>query len=308
MPLFLEVLKQKGYLEDIHITIGQIGSRKISPKDDYSLGDWGIFLPNLTIYGFDADAASCDEANYELSLREITHQEIHIPLTLSDIEGKCNIYVTKHPACSSLYPPNEEYLARFAELSQLIGLDHIEELETTTLDTFCREEYIDSIDFLQVDVQGAELNVFKGAKKIIRQGVLAIQTEVEFYPIYKGQPLFSDVDKYLQGEGFFLSYMNTRHIPRINSPIYVEERPGQLLWGDAFYLRDLISNEIATKDAGQILKLACIADILDFSDYVWELLEYLTLHYGQDNPKYNFQQILTDIAQKVSASSNKPAE
>ncbi len=45
------------------------------------------------------------------------------------------------------------------------------------------------------------------------------------------------------------------------------------------------------KTPEQILKLACIADILEFPDYGLELLEYLTLNYGND-PTYNFANII----------------
>ena len=41
------------------------------------------------------------------------------------------------------------------------------------------------------------------------------------------------------------------------------------------------------KSPERILKLACIADIMNFPDYTLEILEYLTLRYGED-PNYNF--------------------
>lgn len=77
--------------------------------------------------------------------------------------------------------------------------------------------------------------------------------------------------------------------PRSRSPICSPNRRGQLLWADAFYFRDLIREDIniSLKTPLQILKLACIADVLDFPDYALELLEYLTVNHG-DDPKYNF--------------------
>jgi len=45
------------------------------------------------------------------------------------------------------------------------------------------------------------------------------------------------------------------------------------------------------------LKLACIADILDFPDYTLEILEYLTLQYDE-NSGYNFaDSIVESLAQ-----------
>ena len=67
MSVFLPILKQQGHLENIHITVCNIGSRKIGEQDDYVSQGWGIFAPNLTIYGFDADADACEALVGEVS-------------------------------------------------------------------------------------------------------------------------------------------------------------------------------------------------------------------------------------------------
>ncbi len=288
MPVFLSSLKQSGHLDSIHMAICNVGSRKLSGHDDYGSKDWGIFAPNLTIYGFDADADACQQANADLENRQINWQEEQIPLALGSSLSTATLYVTQHPVCSSLYPPNEPYLARFQRLPELVNLDFTIELELTTLDNFCQSEKIQTIDFLQVDVQGADLDVLEGASSIFERTVLGLQIEVEFSPLYQNQPLFADVDIYLRNKGFTLFDLAPTHITRRNSPIRSKNRAGQLLWADAFYFRDLINQQQQSKLATpeQILKLACIADILNFPDYTLELLEYLTLEYGS-NPKYN---------------------
>ncbi|MBW4668860.1 MAG: hypothetical protein KME60_15915 [Cyanomargarita calcarea GSE-NOS-MK-12-04C] len=84
------------------------------------------------------------------------------------------------------------------------------------------------------------------------------------------------------------------------SPICSPNRKGQLLWADAFYFRDLIREDIniSLKTPKQILKLACIADILDFPDYALELLEFLTLNYGEQ-PEYNFANVIIKSLSQV---------
>lgn len=293
MPTILPSLKKSGHLDQIHITICNVGSRKIGSHDDYATGHWSHFVPNLSIYGFDADADACDAANTDLQARQVNWSEKHVPLALSNTEGESMLYVTKAPMCSSLYPPNEEYLARFAGLSELVNLDFTIGLETTTLDAFCQTENLDEIDFLQVDVQGADLHVLEGAENILEKSILAIQIEVEFSCLYKKQPLFSDVDMYLRHRDFTLYDLATAYRPRAISPIRAQSRPGQLLWADAFYFRDLIDSNWSRKTPEQIFKLACIADALEFPDYTLEILEYLTLNYG-DNQNYNFSQNIVE--------------
>ncbi|PSB32071.1 hypothetical protein C7B69_07390 [filamentous cyanobacterium Phorm 46] len=290
MMLFLPSLKKTGHLDRVHITVCIVGSRKIGDLDDYASQGWEIFAPNLTIYGFDADAEACNEANADLEARQVNWTEKHIPLALSNTEGKTILYVTKYPGCSSLYPPSEEYIKRFSGNSELIELKSTVDLSTTTLEKFCKAEDIKEIDFLHLDVQGAELKVLQGSDGILNNSVLGLVTEVEFTELYAGQPLFSDVDIYLRNRGLTLfDFGHMQRDMRREIPVISNSHPGALIWSDAFYFRDLMRSNLDTslKTPEKLLKLACLADVMKFPDYALEILEYLTLNYGSD-PNYNF--------------------
>jgi FkbM family methyltransferase len=290
MSVFLPILKENGRLDQIEMTVCNVGSRKLSSQDDYASQGWQIFAPNLSIYGFDADGNTCDEANAELESREINWREIHIPLAVGKAIEQRTLYITKDPMCISLYPPNEPYLERLDGLSEVANLDFSIKIDTTTLDQFCKEEEINEIDFLQIDVQGADLDVLEGANQTLNRGTLAIQVEVIFSHLYKDQPLFADVDTFLRKNDFTLFDLSRSYGLRARSPIRSTVRGGQLLWGDAFYFRDLIREDMDghLKSPERMLKLACIADILNFPDYTLEILEYLTLQYGSKDSNYNF--------------------
>jgi FkbM family methyltransferase len=285
MPIFLESLKKYGYLDALHMTVGIVGSRKLDEQDDYSRQGWHHFAPNLSIYGFDADEDACNIANTGISERSnVNWNEKHISLALGRSCGEQILYVTHAPMCSSLYPPNEPFLSRFAGLYEAAGLDFQIEIETVTLDQFCDKEKILDIDFLQIDVQGADLDVLEGAIKLLSRSVLAVQIEVEFSELYQGQPLFSDVDAFLRERHFSLFDIETSHVPRACAPLTSSRRSGQLLWGEAFYLRDLLLTDgllMQFQTSEHLLKLVCIADILDFTDYALELLEHLMLRDSQ---------------------------
>ena len=305
MPVFLEHLKEKGYLEALNFTLCIVGSRKMRTEDDYGARAWQIFAPNLTIYGFDADEDACTTANNELELRKINWQERHFPVAISDRIGESTLYVTKGVDCSSLYAPNQSYLNRFAALNEYIKLDFSVEIETTTLDDFCQKENLNEIDFLYLDIQGGEFKVLEGATQILNQTILGIQLEVEFSALYINQPLFSDLDSYLRNKGFILFDLMTDHPmcrrPRSASPIYSSQRIGQLLWADALYFRDpLLENaHPVAKNPTKIFKLACLADVLDYPDYALELLQYLTTNYGSD-PQYHFANLIRECLAKLA--------
>lgn len=299
MAFFLPTLKQNKKLESTHITICNVGSRKLNEQDDYGSQDWGIFAPNLTIYGFDVDEEACEIANQNIHSRQVNWEEKHFPVALSDSVGEATIFVTKAPMCSSLYPPNEPYLERFLGLSELVSLDFSFELETTTLNTFFQTNQLHDIDFLQVDVQGANLNVLEGGSQLLERSILGIQVEVEFSPLYINQPLFADIDRFLRQQGFALFDLSMP-ARRLRSPLCSSSRPGQILWADAYYLRDPFHNNAPAflQQPEQLLKLACIADILEFTDYALELLEHLTLHHSNDS-RYNLADSLVESIAQV---------
>lgn len=296
MSTFLPALQKSGHLDAIGMTIFNVGSRKVSQTDDYGSAGWEIFAPNLAIYGFDADLDACEIANQEMARRNINWTEQHIPLVLSNSVGEKTLYVTNDPMCSSLYPPNEVFLARLSQMVEYSSLSFTVDVETTTLDTFCQEANITSVDFLQVDVQGAELQVLEGATMLLETSVLAVQVEVEYAPLYLNQPLFADVDRFLRAQGFTLFDLTASHRVRARSAVMNTEHPGQILWGNGFYFRDLLQDASPDRlpPPDRLFKLACIADVMNFSDYALELLEYLTLNYGND-ARYNFADPILDV-------------
>jgi len=50
-----------------------------------------------------------------------------------------------------------------------INMDKYEEIEISTLDTFCEQHKIENIDFLKLDVEGHELEVLKGAANLLKE-------------------------------------------------------------------------------------------------------------------------------------------
>ena len=70
-----------------------------------------------------------------------------------------------------------------------------------SLDDWCEQNLIQSVDALWVDVQGAELHVFKGAEKQLAN-VQAIMTEAGLEAYYHGHTMKTDIDQFLSSLGF----------------------------------------------------------------------------------------------------------
>ena len=180
------------------------------------------------------------------------------------------LYETWHPTCTSLYEPDER-LADVYDRLDVLRLKSRSTVRTMSLDRFVSDNGLGSIDFIKMDIQGAELDVLQGGTETLRR-VLALVTEVEFVPLYKNQPLFADVDTHLRANGFMLHKLLEfggrvmQPLARRGTGVY----PQQFLWSDAFYSRDVLAADALTDD--ECLKLAVLFDLYDSGDVALFLL------------------------------------
>jgi FkbM family methyltransferase len=164
---------------------------------------------NSKIYAFEANPES-----YSVCLdntKDIENISV-INKAVNSYDGKCTFrpinsektvttWFDGNRGASSLFKANGSY-------------DHIEkyvqdeiEVPCTRLDSFCKENDIDRIDLIWMDLQGAELIALKSLGKMLST-VKVIHTELEVNPMYDGQCLFADVNSFLIDMGFVRVYGN----------------------------------------------------------------------------------------------------
>ena len=130
---------------------------------------------------------------------------------------------------------------------------------TNTLSTVRLDDVseIDNVDYLKIDIQGAELEVFRNGTDRLRD-CLVIHTEVEFLPMYEGQPLFSEVEIFLRKQGFTFHRFEPL-ISRIVQPMLINNDPrGQLnqaTYADAVFIKDFTDFEILSSEQLKIVAL-----------------------------------------------------
>ncbi|NJK34341.1 MAG: FkbM family methyltransferase [Oscillatoriales cyanobacterium SM2_2_1] len=279
MSLFVSQLLEQGLLENLNFTVGIVGSRKLLNYEELDDG-WRLLGDRLTIIGFDADPDACDAANREMSQRQEPWHEQHLPYVLGASQEERTLYVAKELACTSLLPPNEGYLQRFEQLHDAMALDFEIPVQTATLDQVWLHEKLPTLDFLITDVQGADLEILQGAEKILDQALL-VQSEVLFAPLYIGQAYFSDTEQWLRSRRFNFHSLTAFGRPRrrFTADVSPSNRVSkeQILWGDALFCRDLWDTNGDFSDMQthehQVLKLACMMDLLGFSDYAYDALQ-----------------------------------
>jgi FkbM family methyltransferase len=74
-----------------------------------------------------------------------------------------------------------------------------------TLDNFAETQNISHIDFLKMDVQGWEMEVLLGAKRLLQNKCIRfVYTEVGFRRSDRDMQHFSEINDYLENQGFWL--------------------------------------------------------------------------------------------------------
>lgn len=123
--------------------------------------------------------------------------------TLSDRSGeKLSFHVSEQGGLqSSLYPPGGEMKRSF---SQVRFVREIEVETLTASDLYERERLGDlDLDYLVLDVQGAELRVLKGFGTLLGR-FRYLEVEFSRKDVYKGGVLFDELRAFLSGAGFSL--------------------------------------------------------------------------------------------------------
>jgi len=236
---------------------------------------WRALESHLEFVGFVQDTAECEKLSHDNAAR-LNFQ--FVCQTLGDREGDQKLHVTAQPACSSLYPPNQEVVATRPSLGDVVLVDETI-VPITTLDRWTANTGL-APDFIRLSAQGAELDVLKGSERCLTK-VRALQIDVPLNPIYRGQPLFGDVDKFLRDRGFVLWRLG--HLVHYGlaeaSPTFrladrqffdsrlieISAQGGQVFWGHAWYVRAEAAAGIeASWEAN--LRDACVAAVLGFRD------------------------------------------
>lgn len=129
-----------------------------------------------------------------------------------------DFHITNNLASSSLLE-----LGTHLTLHPNIYETEIVKVKTKKLSTILNEQSFNPQDcLLNIDVQGAELQVLKGAENYLSL-FKYVMCEVNLQEVYKGCGLLPEIDEYLKTFGFV----------RKESEIFANA------WGDAFYIKEL---------------------------------------------------------------------
>jgi FkbM family methyltransferase len=280
-PTLTRLLVEKlGVFKQSPMVICDVGARGgVEPQ-------WQVFGTQAQFIGFEPDQEECDRLNQTNANQDATIPQQHFyPVALGKQRETRPFSVCRYGGGSSFYPADMAFIKRFpAEHGQQLEVIKTIELATISFDEFSQQQVMPPIDFLKLDVEGCELDILQGAEQILQNGVLGLSLEVLFHDAMRHQPPFHAIDQFLQNHGFQLfdleTYRYARRTLELPTQALGNTDIGQVLWGQALYLRDGVAaarspDRQATFDwtAHRVLKLAALMEIFTLPDCALELLQ-----------------------------------
>lgn len=197
-----------------------------------------------------------------------------LPYAIGGSNGQAILHVPESSEGASLLKHNSAMLDMF-------GYDnlHVDKAEIPvivhTLDELRGSAVLPRIDYLKIDIEGAELDVLKGGESVL-QDCVALKVECSFLPQRLNQPLIWEVAHYLVSRNFCaMELRDVRHWRRRNLPahpyrinFHMPYSRGQLAQCDLIFLR----SPDALLDQAQLLRLVIASAVLGYYDHAVNVL------------------------------------
>jgi len=241
---------------------------------------WRDYLSVLEVDCFEPDQQEC------AARQRGAPPNVHwFPVALAGTSGRRPFYVLNRATGSSLYPPNDPVILEYSGRSYA-GVRRVVEVACTSLNDFLAEYGRPVPELIKLDTQGTELEILSSLSPSQFEGILCIETEVEFMELYKDQPTFGDVHAFMAGHGFRLldlrthrSYRNandeSHHYLRkyLNTATGTAALSAELVAGDALYFRES-ALEPSAKSLAELIRRVCVLRLYRFYDLAFWLVDH----------------------------------
>lgn len=197
--------------------------------------NWAAAAPHLRLLGFEPDRREYDRLVQTVRDGGIAAEYFNI--ALHNRRGTVPLYVARDRGLSSIFEPDRAFLDAFPD-ARRFDIESVQQVEVDTLDSQLRARGIDDIDFIKADTQGSELFVLQGSSEALQRAAVGVEVEVEFTPIYTGQPSFAEVDGFMRSLGFLLFDLKPCYWKRA-AGWKAGGSYGQIVWADALYLKSI---------------------------------------------------------------------
>ena len=200
-----------------------------------SIRSFRAAFPLSTIHSFEP---SPEVFARELLPRHGKRSGVHLwNMAVGSAEGTMSLRENSSSGMTSFLAPGEAWWGSMMRTTSV---------PVTTLDAFAARNDVGFIHILKSDTQGFDLEVLKGAERLLSEGrVGMIYVEITLAKLYEGLPSFDVMERHLADRGFSLAGLYEMHV-----------RDGLLGWMDALFIRNAFHAERHRDVPGRIERLS----------------------------------------------------
>lgn len=227
---------------------------------------WSLFQPDsIKIIGFEPDPVEAARLSSAYPERK------YYPNALWRRGGSKTFYLCEWESTSSMYPPNQAVNTQYAPKhwqgrvpKQALQVDCV------ALDSILKLE--DTPDFIKIDTQGAELEILKGAKKLLERSSPLVLAETWCAEIYEGMPLTHDVMAFMYDLGYQVFDLSVAAAwQHQNSRLADVHCKAKTIGFDLLFVKRL--DKVNFQSVNELLKFAGLCELFGFRDYAIAALE-----------------------------------
>ncbi len=269
------------------------------------------------VFGFEPDEDECEALNRELSDGNHPFGQLrYLPVALGARQEQRVLNIMRHAGASSILDPDPDVKSRFENRADYFEVARTATVDTRPLDDIIAEYAIHHAVYMKIDVEGFELEILKGAQRLLASSLLAVRSEVAISPVRIDQPDYGELAAFLKRFHFmpmgFLYLVDWRSTTREKYPIKARGAlpysRGQTIHGDALFLRDPTSLDDGSEDGiKSMIHLALIALLYDYVDFAHDIVarpsvnRFLNQHYGE----HDMVAALGDVSRYLDRQQNR---
>jgi len=276
---------------------------------------WGVsavFAPAAPIFSVLAFEPDPDEAAklLEATRSETTWAGLVLERhALADKARKVQLHLLARANNSSIYPVRQHYYDRY----KLKGFEQVKtiELEAVPLDEIAFATNNAKRRFgeiIKIDTQGAELDILRGAERILRERTQCVVCEAAFFTPYEGACLFSDVERFLRDRSLsFYGFLDFQHRSTRRLDKRVHRGRERVMQADAVFFRDPMDQPQLDHPLSrrQVAVLLVSSLLFAFYDFAAELAD---LPIWSANERQMLSKSIKSLATVTPSQASEPIE
>jgi len=204
----------------------------------------------------DADASIINDSN-----------DIVVSKALWNKSQSIDVNIAIEPSSSSVYPFNEKLQQYIDPQVHTRKTKKTVTVEAISIDECLATYDIKNIDFIKLDIHGAEYETLQGAKEVLKN-TLGLLVESWLIPIHSDQKVRGDVERLALDNGFYVFEENVVAKWGRKPNSFLKRQPVAV---DTLFFKDTLVNNAIT-DELKLIKLIGLADLFNHNGFALQLL------------------------------------